>query len=47
MEKMRFSLFVRNFANEVVYGQMTSTATADVVGYERPRTWGASASFKF
>jgi iron complex outermembrane receptor protein len=47
MEGLRLSVYVRNLANEVVYGQMTSTATADVVGFERPRTWGASASFKF
>lgn len=44
---VRLSLFVRNLANEVVYSQMTSTATADKAGFERPRTWGASASFTF
>lgn len=47
LDGLRLSVFVRNLANEVVYGQMTSTSTADVVGYERPRTWGASASFTF
>lgn len=44
---IRLSVFVRNLANEVVYSQMTSTATADKAGFERPRTWGASASFTF
>lgn len=44
---LRLSVFVRNLANEVVYSQMTSTATADKAGFERPRTWGASASFAF
>ncbi len=44
---LRFSVFVRNLAKEVVYSQMTSTATADKAGFERPRTWGASASFTF
>jgi iron complex outermembrane receptor protein len=47
LNNVRFSVFVRNLANEVVYSQMTSTATADKAGFERPRTWGASASFKF
>lgn len=47
LDKLRLSVFVRNLANEVVYSQMTSTATADKVGFERPRTWGASASFSF
>lgn len=47
MEDLRLSVFVRNLANEVVYSQMTSTATADKAGFERPRTFGASASYKF
>jgi|LADL02.1.fsa_nt_gi iron complex outermembrane receptor protein len=47
MDDLRFSVFVRNLAKEVVYSQMTSTATADVVGFERPRTWGVSASISF
>ncbi|MES2096523.1 MAG: TonB-dependent receptor [Pseudomonadota bacterium] len=46
-DNLRLSIFVRNLANEVVYSQMTSTATADKAGFERPRTFGASASFKF
>lgn len=47
MDNLRLSVFVRNLANEVVYSQMTSTATADKAGFERPRTFGASASFQF
>ncbi|QKS00272.1 TonB-dependent receptor [Sphingomonas sp. CL5.1] len=47
MDNLRLSVFVRNLANEVVYSQMTSTATADKAGFERPRTFGASAAFKF
>ena len=47
LEGLRVGVFVRNLTNSVVYSQVTSTATADNLGFERPRTWGASASFKF
>ncbi|HEY6868590.1 MAG TPA: TonB-dependent receptor, partial [Novosphingobium sp.] len=45
--QLRLSAFVRNLANEVVYSQMTSSATADIVGFERPRTFGVSAAVAF
>lgn len=46
-EGIRLSVWGRNLANEIVYSQMTSTSTADVVGFERSRTFGGSVSFMF
>jgi len=44
---IRLSIWGRNLTNEIVYSQMTSTTTADVVGFERPRSYGGSVSFTF
>ncbi|MBJ7499342.1 MAG: hypothetical protein JHC57_06280 [Sphingopyxis sp.] len=45
--QLRLSIYARNLANTVVYSQMTSSATADKAGFDRPRSWGGSASFSF
>lgn len=47
LDGLRFGIFVRNLTNTVVLSQVTSTATADNIGFERPRTWGGSIAFKF
>jgi iron complex outermembrane receptor protein len=44
---LRLSVWGRNLANEVVYQQMLPSAMADGVTFERPRSYGVSASFKF
>jgi iron complex outermembrane receptor protein len=43
----RFSVWGRNLANEVVYAQMLSSTFGDIVGFERPRSYGVSVSTRF
>ena len=43
----RFSVWGRNLANEVVYAQVLTAAQGDVVGFERPRSYGVSVSKRF
>jgi iron complex outermembrane receptor protein len=43
----RFSIWGRNLANEVIYAQVLTAAQGDVVGFERPRSYGVSVSKRF
>jgi len=44
---LKMSVWARNLSNSVVYQQMLPSAMADGVTYERPRSYGVSASYTF
>ncbi|MDB5671183.1 MAG: hypothetical protein JWO25_2142 [Alphaproteobacteria bacterium] len=44
---LRLSVWTRNLTNAVVYQQLLPSAMADGVTYERPRTFGGTASLAF
>lgn len=46
-DKLRLSIWAKNLTNEKVFQQMLPNANADVVSYERPRTYGVGAQFNF
>lgn len=46
-DDVRLSLWGRNLTDAVIYQQMASGAQADTGGFERPRSYGVSATFNF
>jgi len=46
-DKWKLAVWGKNLANEVVYSNILSAAQGDIVGFERPRTYGLSLTVKF
>jgi iron complex outermembrane receptor protein len=46
-DSWRVALWGRNLLNEVVYSNILTAAQGDVVGFERPRSYGVSVSTRF
>lgn len=46
-DNVRVSLWGRNLADEIVYNQMLESRFADLVSYERPRSYGVAVAYEW